>query len=278
MLRTRVIHDTTRLNFYGADAAQTEHHTDSQEQTMMTGHTTVHTPRPDALHVLARYTIAAVLLGVGAIPALTQAQLVPSVTANAPSSAASGPSGLERAQRQVDNVYKWIKLADKPRPAPTPPPTSPPAPAPRPAATKPAAALAAVAPAVASSPAPAEVIAPPMVATPEPQPAPAVAPVMAPPPVQVAKAPEPVIEEETPLRILSQEQPTVPRELRNDLENARVMMAFLVGIDGKVTNARAISSTNRKLERPTITAVSTWLFAPIKTPREVQVEIEFNVK
>jgi TonB family protein len=277
MLDPCVIHDTTRLNCGGAQPASTEHTTDPQEQITMTGQTAVNLMGFGALRAAARSVTILGLLLVGALIPVAHAQLVPSVTASPPAGAASTTSGLERAQRQVDNVYKWIKLADKPKPA-APTPATAPAPAARPAAPKPAVVQAptpqAVPAAAAASLAPPEVIAPQVVAAPAPEPT----PVVAPPPVQVAKAAEPVVEEETPLRIISQEQPTVPRDLRNDLENAKVTMAFLVGIDGKVTNARAINSTNRKLERPTIAAVSNWVFAPVKTPREVQVEIEFNVK
>ena len=248
----------------------------------MTGQTAVNLIGFSVLRAAARSVMVLGFLVVGALHLGAHAQLVPSVSAP-PAGAASAASGLERAQRQVDNVYKWIKLADKPKPAA---PTPAPAPAARPAAPKPAAAPApavvqaptpqTVPAAAAASPAPAEVSAPPVIASPAPETTPVAVP--APAPAQVAKAPEPVVEEEVPLRVISQEQPTVPRDLRNDLENAKVTMAFLVGIDGKVTNARALNSTNRKLERPTIAAVSNWVFAPVKTPREVQVEIEFNVK
>ena len=63
------------------------------------------------------------------------AQLVPSV------GAASAPKedSMERAQRQADNVMRWIKVhADKPRAAPAAAPTPAPAPAaPKPVAPKP---------------------------------------------------------------------------------------------------------------------------------------------
>jgi len=66
--------------------------------------------------------------------------------------------------------------------------------------------------------------------------------------------------------------------LRNDITNARVTVAFTVDPSGKVSNVRALSSTNRKLERPTLAAVSNWRFEPIKSPREARIEVDFNVQ
>jgi TonB family protein len=200
------------------------------------------------------------------------AQLVPSV------GAASAPAtdGMERAQRQADNVMRWIKVhADKPRapaaapvaPAPVKPPeplAAKPAPAPKAAVAAPAA------PAPAPTPEPAVVVAP------EP-----VAPVVVAPPAPapvVAKAPPPPPEEEedtTPLKVLAQPQPEIPRTLLASLTAGKVMIQFTVEPSGKTSNVEILSSANRKLNAPTMAAVSNWRFAPIKKPRTAQIEIDF---
>ena len=194
------------------------------------------------------------------------AQLVPSV------GAASAPAvnPMERAQRQADNVMRWIKVhADKPRPAPVPPspPPSPP-PAAKPVAPK-ATALVPPTPEPQKpepvAPPPVEVPVPPPVAVPAP-----VAPVVAPPP--------PVEEEdETPLKALAQDQPLIPRNVLNSLNGpGKVMVQFKVEANGSVSNVQVLSSSRMQLNRPTIAAVTNWRFEPVKTARVAQIEFAFT--
>lgn len=197
------------------------------------------------------------------------AQLVPSV------GAASAPKedSMERAQRQADNVMRWIKVhADKPRAAPA----APPAPTPPPAPAKPVAPKA-VAPApVAPEPQKVEVAAPPPVEVPVPPPVvvPApVAPVKAPPP-----PPPPVEEEdETPLKPIAQEQPVIPRNVLASLNApGKVMVQFKVEANGSVSNVVVLNSNRTQLNKPTVNAVSNWRFEPVKTPRVAQIEFAFS--
>jgi TonB family protein len=191
------------------------------------------------------------------------AQLVPSVSgASAPAS-----DSMERAQRQADNVMRWIKVhVDKPRAAT-------PAPAPAPAKSVPAKPPAPTAAQVpepraveAAAPPPAEVPVAAPVAAPTP-----VIPVVAPPP----PPPAPVEEEEAPLQAIAQPQPSIPRSVLSALTSGKVMVRFTVELSGKTSNVEIVSSSNRKLNSPTVAAVSDWRFQPIKTTRTAQVEFDF---
>lgn len=213
------------------------------------------------------------------------AQLVPSVSAET----APTETPMERAQRQSDNVMRWIKVhSDKPRATPTKPaePAAPVAARPAPAAPKIAAAVPAPTPApapvvetptpvVAAAPAPA---APEPVVAPPPVAAPVAAPVVAPP--AIAKAPEPPPQEEeedVPLKVISQGQPVIPRSVLASLNDVgKVMVQFTVETNGSVSNVKVLHSTQRQLNRPTISAVSDWKFEPISEPQVAQIEFAFT--
>lgn len=192
---------------------------------------------------------------------------------------ANADAALERSQKQSDNVYRWIKLHAEPPRKPEPGAK----PRPRADATaqvprrsdarmgQPEAATATEAAAtegltvqdtaqeLAASAAPVAA-------------ASAAAP--ATPPAAAAVAAE--VEKE--LRPLSQPQPEIPRELRNAIANGRVLLSFTVQPDGSVAQASVLNSTNRRLAKPALDAVSQWRFEPIRTARAVQVEIEFNLQ
>lgn len=198
----------------------------------------------------------------------------------APVGAASAPveDPMERAKRQANNVMRWIKVAaEKPRVTAAPTPTPAPAPAARPAAK----------PAVANAPAPeAEkplvTTAPAVEPTPQAPPpvaAPATPPTLAAAAPAMAKAPPPPVEEEDdmPLKALSQPQPVIPRNVLATLNTGKVMVRFIVEPNGSVSNVEVLSSSSRLLNKPTVTAISTWKFEPIKTPRPAQIEIAFNL-
>ena len=203
------------------------------------------------------------------------AQLVPSVGATS----APAVDPMERAQRQADNVMRWIKVhSDKPRataavPAKPNEPTAPAtAKAPAPAPAKPIA-IAAASPAPTAESAKAAVA-----ALPEPA-VPVVAPPPVTPPAALAKAPEPpppVEEEETPLKALAQAQPVIPRNVLASLTAGRVMVRFTVEANGSVSNPEVLSSSSRQLNKPTLAAISSWRFEPIKTARIAQVEFDFT--
>lgn len=199
-----------------------------------------------------------------------------------PAKAASDSAGMQRSQRQADNVYRFIKLfADKPAkamvdPAKVKPKSDITAPAPRrpdaqtvaaPASTEPAPAEAA--PVAASSPVVTEAAAP----TPAASAAPADTQVEA---TAAVAAQAPVVEEPEELTLIQQVEPEFPRELRNTISQGKVMLAFTVQPDGSVSGTTIVSASNRRLGKPAMDAVSKWRFTPIRTARAAQVEIEFN--
>ena len=239
------------------------------------------------LRKLSRILIAA-SWGLG-MPLASQAQLV------APASPASAPAAsdsMERAQRQANNVLRWIKVhSDKPRA--DPPKPAGPLPAPSTVAAKPAvrntypanastasSAAAAAVPTVDQPPegytstsvqeaaptiatAPAVPVASPVQAEPT--------PLRTAPPVQAATP-----ETEIVLVAISQTQPELSNKIVETLNNDRVNVRFTVLPNGTVTNADIVKSTNRRLNRPTLDAVSTWRFQPIQANHTVTVELAFK--
>ncbi|OYU44814.1 MAG: hypothetical protein CFE44_10915, partial [Burkholderiales bacterium PBB4] len=163
-------------------------------------------------------------------------------------------------------------------------PNQPPAPvaATPPAAPRPAPRVAAPAPQVEPEK-PVAVAAP--VPEPTPQAPPPVATPAAPPaPVAATAAiaktpppPPPEEEEDTPLKALAQPQPVLPRNILSTLNVAKVMVRFTVETNGSVSNVEVLRSSNRLLNKPTITAVSSWRFEPIKVSRPAQVEFDFSL-
>ena len=219
------------------------------------------------------------LWGAGFFTSSVLAQLVPSV------GAASAPAAgsMERAQRQADNVMRWIKVqSDKPRAtaaAPAKPAESTaPASAVARAPAKPIAVAAAAPATSAAEPAKPVVAEPPEPAAPVVAPPPVIPPVA--PTVALAKVPEPPPpveeEDETPLKALAQAQPVIPRNVLASLTAGKVMVKFTVEANGSVSNAEVLTSSSRQLNKPTLSAISSWRFEPIKTPRVAQVEFDFT--
>lgn len=214
--------------------------------------------------------------------------------AGAQTPAAPNPptDGMQRSQRQADNVYRWIKMFAEPtRKADgskadaikVRPPKESGATAASPTnAERP---LAAVAPSPAASAVETSVPADPAIASVAPAasaavPATAIAPATSPAVAAAAKTgpSAPAQDEDEELTILSQPQPDIPREVRNMLGTAKVAVAFTVQPDGSVQEASVISSTHRRLNRPTLEAVGQWKFAPVRTARNVRVELEFDLQ
>lgn len=208
-------------------------------------------------------------------------------------------SPSERAQRDADKVFHWIKLnstaprqAAAPAPAPVPArkvaqqeaPAAAPAPSPiretvTPVAAKAAAPTAAPvnAPAVAAAAVPAaasEVLpdrTPLALAPPT-----ATRSIAAPPPVPApAKAAEP--EPDLPLELISRVEPDIPRQLLATLRNGSVHVRFDVQPDGSVRNAEAIKSNNKRLAQAAVAAVTQWRFKPVPRAREATVELGFQL-
>ncbi|MDI4634998.1 TonB family protein [Pelomonas sp. V22] len=190
----------------------------------------------------------------------------------------------ERAKRDADKVFHWIRMnADK---APAPKPVA--AAAPKPAA-KPVAVAAAAAPKAASRAvvdAAPETSAPPTVvavsdntsvASREIEPPPQVAlavPRSEPVPAPAVAAPAQQAEPE--LQLLNRVAPEFPRQLANTITSGSVMVRFMVQPDGSVRNAEALKSSHRKLTVAALDAVNQWRFAPVSSPREATVEIGFS--
>ncbi|MBC7620532.1 MAG: TonB family protein [Candidatus Saccharibacteria bacterium] len=224
------------------------------------------------------WVVASCSLGV---PMTSLAQLV------APASPASAPAlgdNMERAQRQADNVLRWIKVhSDKPKANPAKP-ADPPVPNPSPVAAKaPArttyAANAAGNSTVTTPPTPIASVpqadASPQVVEAPPALTAAIAPsaIPAPPP---APTPATAAEPEIVLVALSQAQPELSKKIMESLNDDRVNVRFTVLPNGTVTGADIVNSTNRRLNRPTLDAVSSWRFKPIQANHSVTVELAFK--
>ena len=222
------------------------------------------------------------------MPMTSLAQLV------APASGASAPvsSDMERAQRQANNVLRWIKVhSDNPKANPAKPAAAP-APVSNPVASKPPArntntvnAISAVnntaatnAPPPTASVPQAEIspqvtsTAPALNAT-----VPATVPEPSPPPTPAVQAPPAAAAvPEVVLVAVSQTPPELSQKITESLNNDRVNVRFTVLPNGTVTGADIINSTNRRLNRPTLDAVATWRFQPIPANHTVTVELAFK--
>lgn len=201
-------------------------------------------------------------------------------------SANSTDAAQERSQRQSDSVYRWIRLhaeparkpeVPKPRGRPEGNAAAPRKPDARPTNTTTEPQQAAAEAAAQSSPQDTEVATDSQAAV-----VPAMQSASAPPatsndaPAAVASAP--VVEVEIDLKPLFQPQPEIPRDMRASIANGRVVLGFTVQPDGTVIEASILRTTNRRLGKPALDAVSQWRFEPIRVARTAQVEIEFNLQ
>ncbi|OWQ86856.1 hypothetical protein CDN99_19290 [Roseateles aquatilis] len=220
-------------------------------------------------------------------------------------------SDVDRAKRDADKVFQWIKFhaekgeakkaAEKPHEAAKPDAKAAARTAPAPAAARrqeldPVAerALAArnAAAESAAAPSQAQASTPPPTSqavaaqatqpeTPPPQvvamaaPSTSAAAGKAPPP-----APEPVAlpEEDAPLRLVRKVDPEYPRAALAQQRSGSVMVRFMVKPDGSVDAAEAVRTPDRKLGVAAVNAVRQWRFEPIGKPRQVSVEIGFQAE
>lgn len=198
-------------------------------------------------------------------------------------------TSLERAQKQADAVFHWIKLnGDKganrqppaPAPAPAPRKPAPIAAAPKPAATARTAAAPAEAPApvaIAATPEPEtrQDGAPVLLASAAPTPTPDAPLALAAPAVQPPPPPPP--DEEVPLKLLSRVDPSIPRQMQTQsFRDGYARVKFTVAPDGTVTKAESIKASHTRLANAAIDAVKQWRFAPIPAAREAAIEFAFN--
>lgn len=229
--------------------------------------------------------LLAVLVSIAAGAAHSQA--VPSA-----SPAASEITPLERAKRDAEKVFQWIRMhSDKPRRA-----------SPAQAGNERAAA---VAPLAARRPEPQSAKPSEVVDSSPPPPSPAerstltahtaasqASPAASPAqPVSAALAaasdvtapiaalPEaPIPEEDAPLVALLQSEPEFPANLMRQLRKGTVQVAFTVQPDGSVTQARSLVATNPRLVRMAVAAVSQWRFQPLRHAQSAVVEVGFNLE
>ncbi len=206
-------------------------------------------------------------------------------------------SDAERAKRDANKVFSFIKFhAVKPAAAPAP------APAPKPAAPKPA--PRAESSAAASSPAPAPVATPtpvasaaPSAAAPAPtaaldprtlppasEPAPAPAPAaVAEPAASAVPAPAPaaaVEEEEDPgIKLVKYVAPELNQRAMAAMtgNTAKVRVRFTVMPDGSAAKVQAVSNAPRPVAQVAVRAVEQWRFEGVKEPQEVEVEVDFKL-
>lgn len=251
------------------------------------------------------------VLSLSLVAMAAQAQ---TATSAAPADPKAPMSDVDRAKRDADKVFQWIKFhaekgekktperheakADAAKPVARAVATAAPAPAARrqdldPAAERALATrnVAQEAPAIAAasaSPAPlaqtaAQTVAPPSTApqplseAPAPQVVSMAAPSMAAPAGRAPEPEPPEADEPVPLKLVRKVDPEYPRALLAQQRQGSVLVQFTVRPDGSVDAAQAMRSPDRKLSAAAINAVKQWRFEPIPTPRQVSVEIGFQV-
>ncbi len=204
-------------------------------------------------------------------------------------------SAAERAKRDADKVYQWIRFhADKAPPktraapaaeaaVPIRPSAGQAPPAVKPAPSEPARPvlaqshaepmigpeqpLVAAAPAAAPEPITQAVALAPQTATSPVAPSPAVA--------APAATPDPEPTEE-PLRLVERVEPEYPAVLLRGRGTGSVLVQFQVQPDGSVQAPEVLKSSNQRLVASVLAAVARWRFAPINKTRVATVEIGFR--
>lgn len=212
--------------------------------------------------------------------------LLASLAPQAPAQTAAAPevAPSERAKRDAEKVFQWIRLhADKPRKS------APPAAAPdRPAATTPTAARVLARPAakpadsgITETVTPLNVPAQTALAPAKTTPAPAAAELPKAEPAVVAatqpRTPAPVEEQDMPLRPVRQAEPEFPPSLMRQLRRGLVQVSFTVQPDGSVANPKAVSSTHPRLAQTAVATVAQWKFEPVRHAQQGVVDLGFNL-
>ncbi|MDC8771810.1 TonB family protein [Roseateles albus] len=238
-------------------------------------------------------------------PGLPCLMMVLLLAAGSARAQADGPlkpelSAEERAQRQAEKVFTFIKLQSvKPAakrastdalPATTSAnaPASPPLQPANTAQAKPAANKPLAKPAVAVAAAAAGATSAAVEARPSAHAGPESPPVLlaaaqltaaAAQPEPLPQMPSEPAEPEPPaLQLLSKVEPEIPRQLQADFRGGAVTVRFMVQADGSVMQAQALQASHKRLALAAVTAVNQWRFAPLPLPREATVEIAFAVE
>lgn len=193
----------------------------------------------------------------------------------ASASAASDAAPSERARRDAEKVFQWIRIhSDKPRKAASTSGATERSTAHAP--VKKAARTPDSGPAVTVPPAPV-VVAP---ASPEREPAPVVAasPLPLQDSVKAAAAPTPAsVEEDEVLYAIHKSEPEFPANLMRTLRKGMVQVAFTVQPDGSVAQPRVLSSTHPRLAQTAVATVSQWRFQPLRHAQDAVVDLGFNL-
>jgi TonB family protein len=228
---------------------------------------------------------------VGIVVVLMVAWMGPSPDALAQAKSDADLTDADRAKRDADKVFRFIKLQAQRQAAPAAPAAPRVATAPRAAtATGPAAAPSPgavrgpdVAALVATTPAATGRAAAPQAsaaALAELPAAVAVAAVPAPSPVAEAQpsaagpAPE---TEEIELAIINHVQPELPSNRLGNLRDGVVWVQFSVEPDGRTSHVVARPGAQLRLAQSAVKAVQQWRFAPISAAQDVAVEIAFKL-
>jgi TonB family protein len=226
-----------------------------------------------------------------ALCTLLSAALIGSAAAQAPAApAAPDLSPADRAKRDAEKVFQWIRIhSDKPRksaatpaaPADKAPATAGARPAPRRApedgagdTARQAAGATARQDAAAQ---PVKVPAEPPLAAAAAAPAPATntsataavdasAPLLAPPP-----------QEDVILTPVVKTDPEFPASLMRQLRKGLVQVGFTVTPDGSVTQVHAVSSSHPRLVAAALSTVAQWRFKPTRKPQQAVVDLGFNL-
>lgn len=195
-------------------------------------------------------------------------------------------SAEERAQKQADRVFTFIRLhSEKPQAKRVAPveaapavavvntqakaPLKPPSKPAGAAVAEPRQTAAVEPPTPAAEPPPAALLATASLS------AASVQPELLPQPQAAARQPEP---EPPALQLLSKVEPEIPRQLQADFRGGTVTLRFLVQTDGSVAQAQALQSSHKRLTVAAIAAINQWRFAPLPAPREATVDIAFAVE
>ncbi len=196
----------------------------------------------------------------------------------------------ERARRAAERPLVWIRQqAELPKPAPEPRRPAPP-PAARPVAALNPAALVERAP-----PAAGPVSAGPPTTDPQarPQDGPGTRPTLpvipvpeTPAPVAVAEPPpappaapaeaEPA-RKPAPLRLVESVDPDFPSGLIQRLRRATLQVQVAVDAEGRVTEAKVLSSSNGRLDAAALEAVRRWRFAPPGAPTQGVIDLRVDL-
>ncbi|MFG6448787.1 energy transducer TonB [Roseateles sp. BYS180W] len=185
----------------------------------------------------------------------------------------------ERAKRDAEKVYQWIKFhAEKSPPLRAEPNKSEPKPEIKGSR---ASAAARSAQAVAPAPAPQTAVAAPAASAPASEatgvaaaPPSAVSAELPRPAPQLAAAPAPEVQ----LQLLKRVEPEYPRQLITTQRSGVVALRFTVLPSGEVDQPEVTASPHRRLSTAALDAVRQWRFAPIPVARTVAVEVGFRLE